>query len=81
MPVNRYIKGHLYKIADDMNVPKTQELNQLITAYANSAIMKEYCDSFRLDGWNTLIELHMDMLTARFVPILPSIIKSYQTRA
>ena len=81
MPVNRYVKGHLYKVADYMQVPKVQELNQLVTAYANSAIIKEYCDSFRLEGWNALIELHLDMLTARFVPIPPPIIKNYQTRA
>ena len=80
MPVNRYVKGHLYKVADFMQVPKVQELNQLITAYANSAIIKEYCDSFRLEGWNALIQLHLDLLTARFFPIPPSIIKSYQTR-
>jgi len=80
IPVNSYINKHLYQIADDMNVPKTQELNQLIEAYSNCAVLKSYCNSFRVEGWNILIKLYLDMLTATFKSIMEYEIKRYETK-
>ena len=80
IPVNKYINEHLHKIASDLKVPKTQELNQLIVAYSNRAELKPYCDSFRLDGWNTLIKFNLNMLTAYFNPITEYEIKHYETK-
>ncbi len=78
---NGYIKNRLLKFAQELKVPNVQEINQLLVAYANRAVMKTGCYFFRIDGWNTLIKLYLNKLAARYYPLLPYEIKRYERQA
>jgi len=67
--VNKYIKNDLLKSAEALKLPKTQELITLVSDYAHNAIMKSGYSSFRLNGWNALLKLYYDKLSAAFIPL------------
>ena len=63
---NNYVKDDLLEIASTMKVPHIQELNELVAEYANKATSRYSYSSFRVEGWNALIRLHLNLMPVRF---------------